>query len=283
MLVVPGTEALFAPRVPFFVGSNVKVQVFGRLDGMPGTRRTIREMDRLLDEGRKDPQIQFLARQIARKYKPKDYRGQVDGIFQWVKKNIHYVRDPNDVELIHAPIWTIHAKAGDCDDQSILFSSLAQAIGFKTRWKTIKADKRWPDEFSHIYSQVEIPGNGWVSADTIVDKATLGWEAPGNYPSQVWGGLGMFGEDTTTSSTSTSSSEPLSFGARIKAAFQDTIVNAVDVLGKNGVDQLGKDLGTSSTTTAAPSSAGWVAPVAIAGIGATLLGAVIMMKRRRRR
>jgi len=155
-------------------------------------------MHRLVDKGKKHPTVIFLAEQLARKKDSKDYVGQATELFKWTKKNIHYVRDPRGVELLRSPFWTLQNRAGDCDDQAILFSALAEAIGFSTRFKTIKANFSNPSEFSHVYSQVEIPGKGWVSADTIVPHANLGWEAKERFGSQVWsGGLGMIGQFVT--------------------------------------------------------------------------------------
>lgn len=155
-------------------------------------------MHRLVDKGKKHPTVIFLAEQLARKQGSKDYIGQAAELFKWVKANIHYVRDPRGVELLRSPFWTLQNRAGDCDDQAILFSALAEAIGFSTRFKTIKANFSNPSEFSHVYSQVEIPGKGWVSADTIVPHANLGWEAKERFGSQVWsGGLGMIGQFVT--------------------------------------------------------------------------------------
>lgn len=145
-------------------------------------------MRKLVRQGRTDPTVIWAAQQLARKVGRKDYTGQARKIFNFVRRHIHYVRDPKGVELLRSPFQTLRYRAGDCDDQAILFSALAEAIGFDTRLKTIKANIAHPDEFSHVYSQVLIPNRGWMSADTIVPKVDLGWEASHHFGSQVWGG-----------------------------------------------------------------------------------------------
>lgn len=179
----------------------MRVELYGYLGGWRGTSRTISKMRKLVTQGRTDPTVLFAAQRLARKRDPRDYRGQADELFKFVKKHIHYVRDPRDTELIRSPFWVLYYRAGDCDDQAILFSALAEAIGFKTRFKTIKADPRTPDEFSHVYSQVFIPDKGWMSADTIVPNARFGWEADERFGSSVWEGGGNMiglGQDVDT-------------------------------------------------------------------------------------
>lgn len=269
----------------FFVRGVMRVQLFGRIDGWSGTVRTIQQMQRLVAEGKRDPTVQFTGRQIARKYDPKDYTGQARGIFDFVKKYIHYVRDPHDVELIHTPMYTLHARAGDCDDQAILFCALAEAIGFRTRFKTIKADSRFPSEFSHVYSEVEVPGRGWMPADTIVKKATLGWETPGNYESRTWGGLGMLGQEAAAAAA-----PERNVWGRLADGFMANVKDIGDMLGKAVVSSTGKYLDVPVATKAKapglaparPGLPGWVIPAALGGAAVLGVGAVMFKKRRRR-
>lgn len=272
---------------PFLFGvRRVRIQLFGRVDGWHGTVRTIRQMQRLVDQGKKDPTVQFTARQIARKHHPKSYLGQARGIFEFVKKYIHYVRDPRDVELIHAPLYTLQARAGDCDDQVILFCSLAEAIGFKCRFKTIKADPKFPTEFSHIYSEIHVPGKGWMPADTIVERAKLGWEAPGRFESRTWGGLGMFGQEAAPAVAP----EKRSFWGRLSDGFANQAGKIGNMLGAAVADQTGEWLnvpppakpGVPGVPAARPGLPGWVLPAGVVGAGILGVGGIMMMKRRRR-
>lgn len=266
----------------------MRVQLFGRIDGWSGTVRTIQQMLRLVDEGKKDTTIQFTARQIARKYDPKDYVGQARGIFQFVKKYIHYVRDPHDLELLHTPIHTLRARAGDCDDQAILFCALAQAIGFNTKFKTIKADRRFPDEYSHVYSLIDVPGKGWMPSDTIVKEADLGWETPGQYESKTWGGLGMLGAETAAATTTTSSG---GFWNNLVSGFKANANDLGNLLGKAVVgatgDYLNVPVAGQTKTPGLPAAKsglpGWLVPAALGGAAILGVGFVMMKKRRRRR
>lgn len=170
--------------------SVMRIERFGNLNGWSGTSRTIRHMQRLVRQGRADPTIIKLATELIRPKAKRDFKGQAESIFNFVKSYIKYVRDPRGVELLRSPLQVLAWKAGDCDDQVILFSSLCEAVGMETRFKTVKANAAVPNEFSHVYSQVNIPSYGWMSADTIVESASFGWETEG-HDSATWGGMGQ--------------------------------------------------------------------------------------------
>ncbi|MGC9060757.1 MAG: transglutaminase-like domain-containing protein, partial [Thermoplasmata archaeon] len=67
---------------------------------------------------------------------------KLDAIYRYIQRNIRYVQgpagEPND------PLTTLHSGVGDCDDQSILFCSLARAVGVPA-WLELGA----------LYSQIE--------------------------------------------------------------------------------------------------------------------------------
>lgn len=268
-------------------GNDLRVQLHGNLGGWRGTARTIREMDRLVKEGKVDPTVIFLAQQLARKRDKRDYLGQLKEFFNWIRKNIHYVRDPRDVEFVRSPFYTIYYRAGDCDDQAILFNALAESIGFKTRFKTIKANAANTKEFSHVYGQACVPNHGWVSADTIVDRATLGWEAPERFGSHVWeDGLGMLGETATVAKPG--------FWAQLGGVLGNVVVASANVLGQQAVVSLTDSISSPAAVpvaaipSAAPSGVmtagigipGWLLPVGLVG-AAVSLGGYMFSKRRR--
>lgn len=162
-------------------------EVYKNLGGFKGTERTIQHMRKLVDEGKLDPLVVLTAQRIVKGVDRRDYPAQARAIFNFVKDGVSYVRDPVDVEVVKSPGLTLKTRTGDCDDQAVLFSALAESVGIRSAFKAIKADPRYPGEFTHVYSLVMLPGKGWVPADTIVPRAQLGWEAPG-YEARVWSG-----------------------------------------------------------------------------------------------
>jgi transglutaminase-like putative cysteine protease len=255
----------------------MRVQYFGVLSGESGTRRTIDAMQRLVREGRIDPTIIYTAQQLVRNIPRNDFRSQASALHEFVKRYVGYVRDPRSTELLRSPFWTLYYQAGDCDDQAVLLCALAEAIGLKTRFKTIKADATFPDEFSHVYGQIQMPDSGeWITSDTIVPGATIGWEAEERFGSRTWGGMGgmSLGAEATATSGPT-------FMQSLGNAFTGLLVQATPGL----LNQWGVGSGTTSTsTTPRPAAAAgglpsWLLPAgAVAGVGAL----VIFLKTRRR-
>jgi hypothetical protein len=143
-------------------------------------------MKKKVDEAKKDSRIISLASDIVAHVRERDHWGEVDALLSWVKRNVRYVNDPFGVELVQGALYTIQRGAGDCDDLSIILASLCAALGYNTAFKTIKADKRYPDEFSHVYVLIDID-NKWIPADPSQKTRPLGWEPPSYWGYQIWG------------------------------------------------------------------------------------------------
>jgi len=266
----------------------MKVRLYGNVSGQAGTDRTIHAMRRLVNEGRTDPTIIFLGQQLARKYDRKDYASQARAIHKYVQSNIHYVKDPRATEMLRSPFWTLYYKAGDCDDQSVLVAALAEAIGFKTRFKTIKADPSYPQEFSHVYSQIQLPNTGeWVTSDTIVPGVDIGWEAEDMFGSRTWEGLGMLGADPGpisldpagggASSGAATTASSTSFWGKVGNSLSSALATGAQNVVQNYVNQLAgsKQPAAQAASSGIPS---WLLPVGVA-VGA--VGLAVMVKRRR--
>ena len=253
-------------------------------------------MESMVREGKIDPTVIFAASQVIRPIDPKDYHGQVAALHEWVKKTIHYVKDPHGVELVRSPMWTLYYKTGDCDDQAVLLSAMAQAVGFNTRFKAIKGDPAHPEEFSHVYSQVLIPGKGWVVSDTIVPRARLGWESDGRFGAHTWGGLGMLGESVSLFDDAASAAAPATpapatppvqnIWGMLGDVFSSTVVNAAATYGSKLTTQLQQNLGQFQPVAAPVAkasilpSASSMLPLALAG--AVGIGVLMVMRKKRR-
>lgn len=109
--------------------------------------------------------------------RPKDYVAELRCLHAFVRDHVRYVRDVAGVETLQTPIQTLNVLAGDCDDQSMLFSALAGAIGFPTRFAAIGVRE---EPFSHVAAQAFLEESGYVNAETILTDppVELGWEPP---------------------------------------------------------------------------------------------------------
>jgi hypothetical protein len=139
-------------------------------------------MDFLIDEiwkGIQDPKIQQLASRILEEYDvpARDWEGESRAVFEWVRSNIRYTRDPEGLELFRKPLRTIQLGIADCDDMSILIASLLGTIGHTLLLRVIGVTSNEPE---HIYP-VDLlpPGNpDYAMALDATRPEAMGWEVP---------------------------------------------------------------------------------------------------------
>lgn len=88
-------------------------------------------------------------------------------LYDWLDENIVYRRD--DIEGDNRPkhaIWTYDERAGDCDEQSFLYISMARAVGIPTCI-----------ELGVLYDRVrdDWGGHGWVRLKFVTAEGEVGW------------------------------------------------------------------------------------------------------------
>ena len=148
-----------------------------------------------INEGSLDPAIIEAARMIVGgksrmrngqmrwTIRPKDYRGEVLAIYNAVQSAtspyaMRYVRDHAKVDQFASAKKSIRLRAGDCDDGTIVLSSLLMAIGYPIRLRIIQDVNS--TSWSHIYPLVGLPNGQWVPLDwSMYPFKPAGWEAPG--------------------------------------------------------------------------------------------------------
>ena len=138
--------------------------------GDAGTRATLTAMAKLAKDGAKTPLIRQLALNIVKHLPEKKFYGEVRAVLKFVQDKIRYVRDIADVETISPPSETLRLGQGDCDDKSILFASLALALGNDVKFVAIDAGH---GQYSHVLPRVRV-GDKWLFAETINPGQPLG-------------------------------------------------------------------------------------------------------------
>lgn len=68
----------------------------------------------------------------------------------WVRANIAYVPDPTSGNYAARPEETLACRGGDCEDYSILFCSMCEAVGVRTRIYTA-ATQHSAHAFAAVY------------------------------------------------------------------------------------------------------------------------------------
>jgi transglutaminase-like putative cysteine protease len=92
-----------------------------------------------------------------------DLPGQVRRVYDYVRKNVVYIRDPVNAEYVISPIRMLSQirntgySAGDCDDHTMLLNTMLGSIGFPTKFVGVK--QGGSPRFNHVVSAVKIGPN----------------------------------------------------------------------------------------------------------------------------
>lgn len=175
------------------------------LSGEQGTAQTVELMRQLVDQALTDAQFVRFATDVVRSVPAYDEAGELEAIYNWVSRNIRFTKDPVGKERLYPPTELLKVRAGDCDDISMLLGAMVLAVGYPARLATIAASPSQPNEFSHVYVEVECPpGSGnWIALDAARPDSQFGAEPPAYYRKRVWSladdsyrdvaGLGSYG------------------------------------------------------------------------------------------
>jgi hypothetical protein len=88
---------------------------------------------------------------VVRYEKPNTFATKVFSIYNRVAERIFYVSDPRQDEYIASPKETWEIQGGDCDDTSILLSSLYEAIGLDANIVEV-----WNETYGHVFVIVQV-------------------------------------------------------------------------------------------------------------------------------
>jgi Transglutaminase-like superfamily len=157
------------------------------LNGDPGVAQTIAVMRQLVDEALRDPSIIRLATDIVRHVAAFDDLAEANALYEWVRRNIRFTKDPVNKEKLYPPAELLKIRAGDCDDISMLLATLLMAVGYPARLMTIAAPNS-PDSFSHVYVEAEIPAgsNQWIPLDPARADSQFGVAPPAFTRARWW-------------------------------------------------------------------------------------------------
>jgi hypothetical protein len=110
--------------------------------------------------------------------KTRDDKCELEAIWDFVVMNVRYVLDPPHVDTYPDVRYTLEAGAEDCDGFTIVFASLAMAVGFDTAARIIsQSGEAW----EHIYPLVGVPKGhtqAYFPMDATEPGKWMGWEYP---------------------------------------------------------------------------------------------------------
>lgn len=146
-------------------------------EGAAGTRETLKHMRQLVQLGKFNLANRDLANSITAGIPQKDWLGELEALFNWVRKNIRYTLDTNDIEQIQSPAVTMALGYGDCDDFAVLLATLCECAGHPCCFAALGFLQ--PGEFSHVVVLASGAGESpWVCMDAT-ESRPFGWRPPG--------------------------------------------------------------------------------------------------------
>jgi len=141
----------------------------------------------LVTKYKREKAVRKFVGQMVRQCPQKDYLCYAQKTFEYCRDKIHYVFDPNGVELIERPgVILEETGVADCDSIVVTLASVLESMGMRCEFVTIKADTNNPDLYTHVYLRCFVPKRGWVSMDATMHDKPFGWAPPGNWPKQMW-------------------------------------------------------------------------------------------------
>lgn len=174
-----GPLTVLLPQSLSFADTSCPVDS-SRLLGLPagetGVKFTVGKMREFTREGKKQPRIICWARSIVLPIEEKNWTAEVAAIFEFVQREIRYVRDVTDTETLQTPEQTLIQGCGDCDDQSTLLATLLEAIGHRTAFEAVAFKPGYPKIYSHVFVRTKL-GRCWVALDAT-EQRPMGWEPP---------------------------------------------------------------------------------------------------------
>ena len=169
------------------------------------TADTVRNLCRLARTYATDPAVMAATRgAISALATGSSQRDICSAIFHWVRATVRFVEDEQllyeelgvqpadlDQELLIVPpvLLAMPQPMGDCDDFSLLISSMCLSAGVQPFYVTVAADASDPFKFSHIYVCAKLADEGTyfpLDAGNRLNAVPPGWESDAVTRKAVW-------------------------------------------------------------------------------------------------
>lgn len=153
-------------------------------DGRAGLDAKVAEIRRLVEAAKRDPRFRDAVHELLRGLPEKNNTAEIVALVEHVRRGVRYMRDPAGVEFFVEPQTMLRdidagTAAGDCDDHVLLASALLETAGYPTRYR-IGGDP--PDQYRHIWLDVQHPRNGWTAVELTKKDAPVGFDPSRRFP-----------------------------------------------------------------------------------------------------
>lgn len=141
--------------------------------GLKGTQQTLAWMAYLVRRDSQSLYIRRFAENVVKSCPGHGFDCEVKTLFEFVRDQITYRRDPVGVERVQDARRTLLFGAGDCDDKSVLLATLLAALGHPSCFTVLGSA---PGNYAHVFVTVQGP-TGNVALDPTHERAPAGWQA----------------------------------------------------------------------------------------------------------
>lgn len=136
-----------------------------------GTFLTLAQMRGMVWREYMTPLVRLTATDIVAGYSSHGTE-QADAIRDYLSMHTEFLRDPDNVEMLHGPVWQLQQirQRGvvqvDCDDVAMLSAALGKAVGLRARFVVIAFDQPGAP-FRHVFTELgqRSANMKWVDMD----------------------------------------------------------------------------------------------------------------------
>lgn len=170
-------QVMGIPRTEEYIGS-----------GDEAIYNTVTKMKNIINVSSRNPYVREWAGNIVARVEVNNKSGEAEAIYNFVRDNGRYTKDPLGFEYIQTPPTVLESIGQylngkgdrpivDCDDMTVLSLSLLKSIGFPVAIKVVSFKSDF--KFGHVYGLVQI-GSDWIPFDCVRPDASIGWESKGH-------------------------------------------------------------------------------------------------------
>lgn len=143
--------------------------------GVDGIRATLRKMVSIVKTARTNPAYRQLAASLFSQANlaSGDFLGEIQVLHAFVRDQIRYMGDINEVETLQTPDATLKIAAGDCDDKCTLLATLQEATNHPTRFVALGFNG---NGYSHVICETRLK-NRWIPEETC-KMVDVDWYPP---------------------------------------------------------------------------------------------------------
>lgn len=135
-------------------------------------------MRKIVRAAKVDPSARIFAHNITQHVEGKNWVGEIRAVFNWVRRNVRYRLDTNDIEVLQSPRVTVSLRAGDCDDQCILVATLLECLGHPCEFMAIGFDPNL-ENYSHVVTVARGAGETAPIVLDTTEAEPMGWVPDG--------------------------------------------------------------------------------------------------------